>query len=99
MNLLSLRFALASGVISIRHLMILEILGRNGSMSMGKLAADLGVSTTAITMAIDVLVRARLVERQHDLNDRRVVTAKLTEDGQQLLDRMCGATPEAAPGV
>jgi DNA-binding MarR family transcriptional regulator len=62
-------------------------LGRHGQMSVGQLAAGLGVSQPSATETLDRLVRAGLVERTHDPTDRRIVRSSLTPKGRELTDR------------
>ncbi len=53
-------------------------------LSMGELAAQRGMSMTSATALVDRLVNAGLVERRHDMSDRRVVRASLTPAGRRL---------------
>jgi DNA-binding MarR family transcriptional regulator len=54
------------------HVQILIALSR-GPHSVGQLAEVLGVSRPAATQLVDKLVEHGMVERRHDLQDRRVV--------------------------
>jgi long-chain acyl-CoA synthetase len=60
------------------------------SLAEGKLAAsvladNLAVSKPSVTAVVDGLVERNLVERKHEVHDRRRVTHELTPEGQRLL--------------
>src|SRR5258708_548293 len=62
------------------HIGILFMLGQNkDGMSTKDLAEKLHVTPSAITQLVDKLVEKKLVERQGDQTDRRVLKVKLTE--------------------
>jgi DNA-binding MarR family transcriptional regulator len=52
--------------------------------TMSELSAHLKLPFSSTTRLIDWLVRAELVERIHDANDRRVVRVHMTGSGEQL---------------
>lgn len=54
--------------------------------SVGMIADGLGVSDAAAAKLIDRLVKKRLLTREEDPQDRRVLKIKLTEAGQKLLE-------------
>src|SRR4051812_8124372 len=60
------------------QLRVLFYLGRYGPLSVGEVAAGVGVAQPSATETLDKLVRAGLVERTPDCNDRRVVRNTLT---------------------
>jgi DNA-binding MarR family transcriptional regulator len=57
-----------------------DILMERGSMTAGQLAAVTGLTTGAITGVVDRLVRAGLVAREADPNDRRKVLLRATPE-------------------
>jgi DNA-binding MarR family transcriptional regulator len=57
-------------------------------MTAGELAKSSLVTTGGITLRIDRLQEAGLVERQRVSGDRRVVYAQLTEAGRKLIDEV-----------
>lgn len=59
---------------------------RRGKDSMRELATARNISRPAISQAVDVLVRKRLVTRIQSTTDRRYVELSLTETGIALLD-------------
>jgi len=63
----------------------LDIIHMSGSVTAGELARRTGLSTGAITTAIDRLVRAGYAERQDDPNDRRRVLVTTRADRMQTL--------------
>jgi DNA-binding MarR family transcriptional regulator len=86
----------------------LEIIGASGELRMKELAGKMGVTTGSLTVLVDRLVRAALVERRPDVNDRRSIRVCLTPEGRkhfeghhtlhlQLSQEISGAlTPEEA---
>jgi DNA-binding MarR family transcriptional regulator len=68
------------------QLKILFLLYGGGTVSMGELAAPVGMKLSTVTGIVDRLVEQDLVERGEDPRDRRVVLGRLTEKGQQLVD-------------
>jgi DNA-binding MarR family transcriptional regulator len=69
------------GSLSIVHLHVLTILEDDGPLPMGKVAESLDVSVASATGIVDRMEQRGLVERRHDLNDRRVVLVHPTEAG------------------
>ena len=63
----------------------LRVLGKRGACQVSELAESLGVSLSATTGIVDRLYRSKLVTRERDENDRRVVWVKSTEAGDRLL--------------
>ncbi len=57
----------------------LDVLSRTGPLTAGQLAAQTGLSSGAMTTAIDRLEQRGFVRRQRDSQDRRVVMIELTE--------------------
>jgi MarR family transcriptional regulator, organic hydroperoxide resistance regulator len=60
-------------------LQCIDVLSRTGPMTAGQLAEQTGLSSGAMTTAIDRLVRAGFVQRNHDERDRRRVVVGLTD--------------------
>lgn len=61
----------------------LEILGSCGEMRMKELAEKMGVTTGSLTVLVDRLVRAQLVERKPNEQDRRSIQVGLTPEGER----------------
>jgi DNA-binding MarR family transcriptional regulator len=70
------------------QLRILAQLRQEGPAAVGQLAAQLGVTLPSITATVDRLVRAGLVSREDDPNDRRRVINMLTASGTALIERL-----------
>jgi DNA-binding MarR family transcriptional regulator len=66
------------------QLAILRFLAGHGPSAMHELAAGLSVTPATMTAPIKLLVRAGLVERQHDDNDWRSVRVRVTEQGMTI---------------
>jgi DNA-binding MarR family transcriptional regulator len=64
------------------------VLLNDGPQRMGEIAAYLGTSLSATTAMIERLETKHLVERGHDLSDRRVVTCRLTPSGRAEAERL-----------
>ncbi len=54
-----------------------------GELSLGALAAALGLDASTLSRTVDVLVKANLIERAQDPADRRAIRLKLTEAGRE----------------
>ncbi len=61
----------------------LEIIGAAGELRMKELAEKMGVTTGSLTVLVDRLVRAGLVERRPDERDRRSIRVGLTPEGRK----------------
>ena len=59
---------------------------RKGSASVSALAEASGTSRSAVSKAVDALVRRGLVARSQDPRDRRNVPLALTDEGQRVMD-------------
>jgi DNA-binding MarR family transcriptional regulator len=72
--------------ISMTQLHVLNLLDRHGEMAMSRLADMLDVSMSAATGLVDRIEEHGYVERIRVPSDRRIVLARITEAGRQLLD-------------
>jgi len=72
------------GSISLIHLNVLALLEGHGTLAMSKLAEALDISVASMTGVIDRMEKRGLVERRHDLEDRRVVLVHPAAGGRQL---------------
>lgn len=72
------------GTISLIHLNVLTVLEMDGPSSMGRLAEALDVSVASMTGIVDRMEKRGLVERQHDVEDRRVILVRPTDAGRQV---------------
>jgi len=70
------------------QLKVLFLLYAEGSASMGYLAHALGVTLSTVTGIVDRLVEHRLVRRQEDPQDRRLVVCRLTDQGHTTAERL-----------
>ncbi len=68
--------------LSVAEMHTLESIGLYDTKTMSETAADLGVTTGTLTVAVDRLVRKGYVKRQRDDHDRRVVRVQLTRQGK-----------------
>lgn len=65
---------------------VLEFLDRDGTSTMGAVAAELYKSLSAVTRMVDPLVRTGLVKRQFDQRDRRVCNIAITPRGRATIE-------------
>ena len=86
----ALRDAREAGVASVVNLVILLtcVEGEGPAPDMTRLAEAAGVSTSAITGAVDGLIKNGLVMRRRSVQDRRVTVVELTKRGRELADRL-----------
>lgn len=66
---------------SLAQVHTIEVLGIHGAMRMKELADKLGITTGTLTVQVDKLVAAKLIERFPHPNDRRAIVVGLTESG------------------
>jgi DNA-binding MarR family transcriptional regulator len=66
------------------------VVERHGQITAGDLAAEVGLTTGAVTAMVDRLVAAGLLERKGDPSDRRKVLIQLTAGAKTLADEIYG---------
>lgn len=71
---------------SLPQLRVLTLIQNRGSLTLGDVAAALGVHPSNATRMCDRLVAAGFVDRQDDPDDRRQLRLTLTEDGRELVE-------------
>jgi DNA-binding MarR family transcriptional regulator len=64
------------------QLIVLQIVARNGKALPSTVARDARLTQATVTSLVDKLVKARLVARRRDTEDRRRIWIELTESGQ-----------------
>ncbi len=69
---------------SLAQIHTLEVLGSHGAMRMKELANRLGITTGTLTVQVEKLVQAGLIERQSIEGDRRSVQVALTDKGNEV---------------
>jgi DNA-binding MarR family transcriptional regulator len=69
--------------ITLSQMHTLEILGSSGQPRMKELAEKMGITTGALTVNVDRLVRAGLVVREPNEHDRRSIRVRLTAEGEK----------------
>lgn len=67
---------------------IIEILGKNGPLTMTEVAERAGLSVSTITFIMDSLVEKGLVKRERSEKDRRVVWVDLMPEGQKIFEQV-----------
>ena len=67
--------------ISMTHLLLMTLLETHGPLPMSRVAELLGCGLPAATGIVSRMQERGLVERQHDSEDRRVVTLSLSDEG------------------
>jgi DNA-binding MarR family transcriptional regulator len=74
---------------------LLRAIGAHEPATLNQIAAVVGRGAPAVSRAVDSLVRAGLVERLQDPDNRRRLALRLTEDGREQLSHQ----PHAASGL
>lgn len=78
----------------------LDVVDRWGQVTAGELAAEVGLTTGAVTAMVDRLESAGLLRRARDPDDRRKVVIQMTDEAQELADEIYGEIARAtAPYV
>lgn len=65
---------------------VLRALINSGPHQVSEVANQLGVTLSAATGLVDRLVKSKLVTRERDQEDRRVVWVKITPEGEQAVN-------------
>jgi DNA-binding MarR family transcriptional regulator len=66
----------------------LDLIGRLGPMTAGRLAEESGLTTGAVTFILDRLEEGGMVTRRRDTEDRRRVWVEIVPEARQRLARM-----------
>lgn len=74
--------------LSITHLQVITALEAEGALPMSRLAELLDVGLSNATGIIGRMEERGIVERTHDVGDRRVVLAQLTQRGRALISEI-----------
>ncbi|MCK2245061.1 MULTISPECIES: MarR family transcriptional regulator [unclassified Crossiella] len=77
--------------VSASQLGALVVVERHRSITLGKLAEELGAIPSSASRLCDRLQAAGLLARRSNLADRREVSLELTKDGSRLLAQLRGA--------
>ena len=84
------RDALQHGGLSFAQLRVLTALEEDDGCPAGRLAERAGVTPATITGMLDILEEQGIVTRTRSERDRRVVIARLTDEGRAIRDRRRG---------
>jgi len=76
--------------ITLPQFIVLELLSRHGASKMTDIAHFMNVTTAAMTGIVDRLVRDGYAARASDPDDRRIIMARLTPKGLNLVKKMVG---------
>lgn len=77
---------LAGDRLTFTQLKLLRLVARQDPLSVGDVAAFLGISNAAASKAVDRLVRAGLLHRAEAMGDRRTTEVSVTPEGRALLE-------------
>ncbi len=72
---------------SLAQIHTLEVLGSHGAMRMKELANRLSITTGTLTVQVEKLVQAGLIERQSIEGDRRSIQVTLTDEGKAVFQQ------------
>jgi DNA-binding MarR family transcriptional regulator len=64
----------------------LDLIGRLGPMTAGRLAEEIGLTTGAVTFILDRLEEAGMVTRRRDTEDRRRVWVEIVPEARERLE-------------
>jgi len=70
------------------HLMILRVLYEFGPLHMTEVGEEISISRPQMTHSTDKLISLGMVERQHDVKDRRKINIKLTAKGRETIKKI-----------
>jgi MarR family 2-MHQ and catechol resistance regulon transcriptional repressor len=81
--------------LSVSQAYTLRALDDGDAMTMGELAASMGLSVSAMTRVVDPLEKRRLVVRVRSAEDRRICRVEMTKKGRDLWGRVHGGLVES----
>ncbi len=73
---------------------VIDALHRKKILTMNELSRELGLAVSTLTRIVDVLVRDRIVSRNHSVQDRRKVCIALTDKGKELAEKLKAHTEQ-----
>ncbi len=76
------------GEIAPHHLMLLRLLYESGPLNMTEIGEEIAVSKPQMTHSTDKLISLGMIERQHDVKDRRKINIKLTNKGEKTIIKL-----------
>jgi MarR family transcriptional regulator, organic hydroperoxide resistance regulator len=79
---------IARGNIAISHIVVVDVLSERGACTMGELAKELNFTMSAVTSIVDKMIEHRLVKRDRDTKDRRIVRVSLISGGKEVEQRI-----------
>jgi len=82
--------------ISLPQYTLLAVLDEKGECTMGRLADALGITLGAVTGLLDRMIHIGYVERERSTEDRRIVKARLTAKGRDILGGILDTSREKA---
>lgn len=77
-------FLASLGGLNLPQLNVLNAIGDSELCTMGEIAKRIALSLSSVTLIVDKLVKLKLIARVRSKNDRRIVYAKLTPEGQKI---------------
>lgn len=86
-------------IVTSPQLRILVRIATRGPQTSGDIATELGVHPSNATRTAEKLVRAGLIERQSNPDDRRYVRLTLTPEGERLVERVIQHRRDAIAAV
>ena len=67
------------------QIMVLRAIKKLGDVTVKRVSQDVSLSQATVTTILNRLEERRLIERVRSLSDRRIVNARLTEEGRKVL--------------
>ena len=81
------------------QLTALQVLQRNGNITIGELGEKMYLAYSTATDLIDRMERNELVQRIRDNNDRRVVRLQILDKGEKLVDEVIARRKQYLAGI
>jgi len=81
------------------QLTALQVLQRNGNITIGELGEKMYLAYSTATDLIDRMERNELVQRIRDSNDRRVVRLQILPKGEKLVDEVIARRKQYLAGI
>ena len=72
----------------------LDVLSKNGDLTMNELSRRMGLAKSTMSRVVNTMVRKGWLERERDCGDKRLVSVRMTSEGNKMMKKMNGSSRE-----
>ena len=82
------------GGVTLSQCHALDILSKNGELTMNELSRQMGLAKSTMTRIVNTMVRKGWIERKKGEGDKRLVSVCLTSDGKKMTETLSQSSKE-----